>query len=329
MKILVLGISSFAGSSFFEHISKIKKYKVYGSYYTRKKNYYMPFFNKHNKKKIFKVKMNNNCKILDIAKKINPHYIIDFSSLCMVNESWNNFSKYNEFNVSSKINLIENIKKIKNIKKYIYISTPEIFGSNNFEVYENYLVKNPTTPYATSKLAFESLLTNYSKIKKYPFIIARFSNFYGRRQPLYRLIPKVIFSIIHKIKFPLQGNGHAKRDFIFEDDFNIGILKIIKKGLIGKIYHFSTGEFISIKNLIKKICIKNNINYKNLVMKTKDRDGKDQNYFLCSKKTKKELMWQPKVNLDKGIDIVQKFMLSNIIYLKIADSKYKYNKLKY
>jgi dTDP-glucose 4,6-dehydratase len=328
MKILVLGISSFAGSSFFEYVSKIKKYEVYGSYNTRKKNYYMPFLNKLNKKKIFKVKMNSNSKIFDIVKKLNPHYIIDFSSLCMVNESWNNFSKYIEFNISAKIKLIENIKKIKNIKKYIYISTPEIFGSNNFEIHEKYLVKNPTTPYATSKLAFENLLTNYSKIQKYPFIIARFSNFYGRRQPLYRLIPKVIFSIILKIKFPLHGNGHTKRDFIFEDDFNSGILKIIKKGLIGKIYHFSTGEFIAIKNLIKKICIKNNVNYKNLVIKTKDRNGKDQNYFLCSKKTRKELMWQPKVNLDKGIDIVQKFMLSNIISLETVDLEYKYKILK-
>ena len=48
----------------------------------------------------------------------------------MVNESWANSDYYYKVNVLSKISLIKSICKYNFLKKYIYISTPEIFGSS-------------------------------------------------------------------------------------------------------------------------------------------------------------------------------------------------------
>ena len=70
---------------------------------------------------------------------------------------------------------------------------------------------------------------------------------------MYRLIPKLIYCINKKIKFPLEGTGNTKRDFIFEDDFNNGLLKIIKVGKIGEKYHFSGNKYYTIRDVIKKV----------------------------------------------------------------------------
>ena len=149
--------------------------------------------------------------------------------------------------------MIKNLDKQKKLKKYIYVGTPEIFGSSEKAVLENSTNFNPSTPYASSKLSTEIFLNNFIKNPKYKIIIARFSNFYGCGQPMYRLIPKLIYCINKKLNFHWKLLVIQKRNFIFEDDFNAGLLKIIKVGKIGEKYHFSGNKYYTIRDVIKKL----------------------------------------------------------------------------
>ena len=303
-KLLILGISSFAGSNLANHFLKSLIFN-YLEHLTKKIVFQLIILKRNNKYKNIKfIKLNLNNKNNNLEKivdEIKPNYIIDFASICMVEESWKNPELYYQINFVSKINFIKNLYKKKYLKKYIYVSTPEIFGSNNKLIQEDSMFYNPTTPYASSKLALEMLMNNFIKNSVNKIIIARFSNFYGRGQPLYRLIPKIIYCIKNQKKFPLQGNGDSIRNFIFEDDFNNGLFKIIKKGKAGSKYHFSGDEYLTIKNLIKKICkIKKN-SYNKLIKKKRAREGQDKCYYLDCEKTKSELNWKCKTNLDHGI----------------------------
>jgi dTDP-glucose 4,6-dehydratase len=76
---------------------------------------------------------------------------------------------------------------------------------------------------------------------------------------------------------------------------------VAKSGALGETYHISTNELISIKELVQKIYEKTNGDYANHVVEIEDRVGKDLGYYLDSSKIKKELNWQPKVSLDKGL----------------------------
>ena len=97
-----------------------------------------------------------------MIKKLKPEVIIDFASICMVNESWKNSNIYFQINVLSKIKMIEYLSSTKFLKKkYIYISTPEIFGSSKKYIEEKSKTFSPQTPYATSKLSFEILLKKF------------------------------------------------------------------------------------------------------------------------------------------------------------------------
>ncbi len=305
-KILIIGISSFSGASLANYLQD--KYIIYGTF-----NKYIKTTNCiFDKKKInlFKVDFTKDKDITKLSKKIlsiKPSIIVDFASICMVEESWTFQEKYFQINVNSRIKLLKKIKNPKFIKKYVYISTPEIFGSSNKPINEFSHRFNPSTPYANSKLAAEFVFKNLNKLNGFPIIISRFSNFYGPGQPEYRLIPKVYYSIKSNRKFPLHGNGSSKRNFLYSKDFCSGIYKIIKKGKVSRTYHFSGTKFIKISEVIKLICKKYNFNFKKLIEFTTDRQNKDKIYILDCNWTKKQLDWKEKYDYKNGILNTLKF----------------------
>lgn len=306
-KILVLGASSFAGSSFFGYLNDNFQYNILGTY-NSKKNIKQLFKKKSIIKRLIKLNLNKqDNKLLSIIENFKPNYIFDFASVCLVNESWQNPKYYFNINVNSKLELIARLHKMSFLKKFIYISTPEVFGSTSKFISENNKNFNPSTPYALSKLSLEKALLNYNNFFKKKSIITRFSNFYGLRQMNHRLIPKLIKCIKVNKKFPLQGKGLSKRSFIFEDDFNDGLIKVMNKGVNGKIYHFSTNEYFKIIEVVKLICKHYQVNFDDLVYYTPDRIGKDKNYFLSCNYTKRKLKWNPKYTLSKGISKIANY----------------------
>lgn len=323
-KILILGGSSFSGSSFANYMLK-KNYFVVSTYRRKKNILYQPHLQNKNKKNLRNIRIDldkNINRLIKIIKKLKPNYIVDFASLCMVNESWVKPEIYFNSNLKNKSILLKELINLSFIKKYIYISTPEVFGSSEKSIKEDYSHFNPTTPYAVSKLSYELLLKSYGKSFNFPYIICRFSNFFGIGQPNYRLIPKVILSILTNKKFPLQGNGTSKRNFIDSYDFCRGIYLAISKGNIKSSYHFSTKKFYSIKNVIKKICLLKNFRYKDLIKVKKDRIGKDKTYKLNCKKTIKELGWKPIISFEDSLKNIIKFYEMNLNKLKYLETVY-------
>ena len=116
-KILILGVSSFAGSSFANYISQNYKFNIFGTF-NKKKNLNNLIFHR-NKCKIKLIKVSLTSKknnLLQIVKKIKPNYIFDFASVCLVNESWFEPKNYFKVNVESKIELVQNLHKFRFLK---------------------------------------------------------------------------------------------------------------------------------------------------------------------------------------------------------------------
>lgn len=303
-KILILGCSSFGGSSMVNFLLNKNQYKVYGTFRRRKNIAYLPYLDNNRVKdfKSYKVDFNKSPKkIINIILSIKPDYIVDFASICMVNQSWQFPQVYFDINVQYKLNIFKNLKKYNFLRKYILVSTPEIFGNSNKLLKEDSRDFNPSTPYATSKLCTELLLKNYANNYSIPIVITRISNFFGPGQPIYRLIPKIITCIDKKINFPLEGDGEAKRNYIFSDDFCNGIYKAMIKGRKGNTYHFSGNEYYKTIDIVKIICKLKFYDYKKLISKQKGRVGQDLIYKLDCKKTRKELKWKPVYNLNKAL----------------------------
>jgi len=312
-KIIVLGSNSFAGSCYIDFLLN-KNYKVFGFSRSNEPSKILLKYKFNKNIKNFKfIKFNIN-KDLNLLKKFifkkKVDYIVDFLGQGMVAESWKYPHQWYETNIISKVKLFDFLSKKIKFKKYIRISTPEAIGDVKGFIFEN-TKANPSTPYGISHLTADLTLLAYYKLNKFPVVIARFSNFYGPHQQLYRIIPKTLFSILNNKKLFLHGGGKSIRSFIFIDDFCEGIYKSMVKGKVGEIYNFTNKEYISINFLVKKIFSLTSKNFNKLVKITKDRPTKDYAYKMNPTKAQIKLKWKPKYKLEQGLKKTISWYMAN------------------
>ena len=328
-KILIIGSNSFAGSDFIDFIlnKKIKIFAVSRSNQINKEN--LRYKNNKNIKnlKFYKIDLNKKKdldKLIRIIKKQKIQYIVNFAAQGMVAESWINPEDWYLTNIVSNAILIKKLLKIK-INKYLNFSTPEVYGNTSSLKREGNLF-SLTTPYAISRTAQDLNLLAYFKTYNFPVVFTRAANIYGPYQQNYRIIPKIIISILMKKKIPIHGKGNTLRSFVYMPDVSKALYKILlDKKNIGETFHISSKKFISILNLvklIKKIMKVNGL----ITYHTKERDGKDLKYTLNSSKVRKRYSWLEKTSLDDGIIDTINWVKNNINYFKKTPLKYIHKK---
>lgn len=323
-KILILGSNSFSGNHLVNFLIK-KKFKIFG---VSQSKLYPKRFNaisnlRLNKYfKFYKLDINKDFKKIErLIFQLRPEIIIDFLGQGMVAESWTHPELTFNSNLISKIKLYEILKNKNFLKKYIKISTPEVFGSDTIRE-ANSIKYNPSTPYALSHSAIENYLRLINKQYNFPVIISRFANFYGPYQRLYRVIPLAIHKAFTREKFYLHGGGSSRRSFIYSDDFCAGIYKMIINGNVGEFYQFSSKEYISIKTVVSKIYKKFGLNPEEFIINVTDRLGKDKDYKIYDRQTKKKLKWNNRITLDKGIDNIIKWYMKHFKEFEKKDTKF-------
>ena len=328
-KILIIGSNSFAGSDFIDFLLN-KNFKVFGvSRRNEIESYHLRY--KQNKKlknfKFYKINLNskkNINKLIKIIKNNNISYVVNFAAQGMVAESWINPEDWYLTNVVSNSILVKELLKIK-IKKYLNFSTPEVYG-NTPRLIKERDVFEPTTPYAISRSAQDLNLLAYYKTYNFPVVFTRAANIYGPYQQKYRIIPKIIISILTNKKIPIHGKGDTLRSFIYMPDVSRALLKILfDKKNAGKTFHISSKKFITILELTKMINKLMNVKHKNFYH-IKERDGKDLKYTLNSDKLRTNYSWSEKTDLKNGIFETINWAEKNIKFFKKASLKYIHKK---
>ena len=329
-KILVIGSNSFSGASFCEYLLN-NGHEVFGASRSNLVNpvfhekLYSAFTNKSFK--YFQIDINENFDDLtQTIKKEKINIIVNFAAQSMVGESWESPLDWLTTNICSLTKLIKYLENSDSLEQFIQFSTPEVYGSTDTGWIEEGRQFNPSTPYAVSRAAGDMMLKIYHSEKSFPVKFTRAANVYGKGQPLYRIIPRTIFSMLTPNKLQLHGGGKSIRSFIHIEDVNTALVKIIDKGNFGEDYHISTNELISIKDLVKKICEVTEQNFQDKVNIVPERPGKDQTYALGSKKLRSELKWKDEISLTHGLKEVVAWIYSNIDELKKQPLKYSHKK---
>ena len=219
-----------------------------------------------------------------------PDYVVNFAAANIVAESWERPTEYLLVNVVAHTELLEQLRK-KKIKKYVNVSTPEVYGSVNAWVTEDQ-VMNPSTPYGVSKAATDMMLFAYHRAYDFPAVITRTANIYGPGQPLYRLITKALDYKKRGETFKLDGKGASVRCFIHVRDACEATYLAATKGRPGEIYHISSYDALTIKELVERIGCK--------WESVPERLGKDFCYMMDSTKLRK-MGWQDKISLEEGL----------------------------
>ena len=165
---------------------------------------------------------------------------------------------------------------------------------------------------------------SFYKNYNFPVIFTRAANVYGPGQQLYRIIPKAMLCARLGKKINLHGGGFSKRSFIYIEDVCDAIYKVLKKGKVGETYHISTNKIISVRELVKKICVMTSIKFDDLVKISKERRGKDQAYLLNTTKIRTKLNWKDKTSLEDGMKKTLYWVDQKLHYLKKIPRDYKH-----
>lgn len=260
-------------------------------------------------------------RLIQAIGEFAPDYVVNFAAQSMVAESWQFPDQWYETNVVANVKLHEGIRKFDFLKKYVHVSTPEVYGSCSGTVKENWDFR-PSTPYAASRAACDLHLQTYFKQYNFPVVWTRAANVYGPGQQLYRIIPRTMLFILSGRKLQLHGGGHSVRSFIHGWDVADGTWRVARAGEPGDTYHLSTSVFVSIRELVEKICERLDARFADVVEVVGERPGKDAAYLLDSTHARETLGWKDSVTLAQGIEETVDWVRRNLDELKRQPANY-------
>ena len=242
-----------------------------------------------------------------------------------VGESWDRPVETLMVNTIGTFNLLQSVIDVGlDIRSFDYAGTSEEFGNNNGLVkseslkFHEQTPVNPTSIYATSKLAGDFLSLNFFHAYGLPTVITRMFNNYGPRQSPRFLTPTIITQALERDKIVL-GNTRPRRDFCYVDDGVNGHLTIALRGKPGEIYCYGYGKDISVDEwarLILRVGAEKGYWTKDKVIcstKKRFRPGKSDVMRLRVDYEKLNSLtgWRPVVSWEEGLALTIKWYSEN------------------
>lgn len=210
-----------------------------------------------------------------------------------------------EINFMGTLNILKLAKT--NNAKLLFASTSEIYGDPEIhpqnESYKGSVnTLGQRSCYVEGKRIAETLCHNYAKQYSLDIKIARIFNSYGPNMLPNdgRVISNFICSAIKEKKVFVYGTGKQTRSFCFIDDLIDGLIKLMNSNYLYPINIGNPYEEYSINSLANLIIKKLDPNIEIIVEEGIEDDPKKRkpDIFLA----KSILNWDPKINLDSGLN---------------------------
>lgn len=189
--------------------------------------------------------------------------------------------------------------------KLIYASSVDVLGNCNVNNYTEEVKPNVATPYGLAKYCGEFYATAICSKIGAKCLMYRFSQVYGPKEPVVRVIPILVNAIVNEKPFEIWTDGHEKRRFLYVDDAVQSLALGLTKDIVG-VYNIAGEEIITMIDLVTKI---ENVFEKKLDYKILSKVvGNDNVPDIIKAKT--ELGYLPEVDMNFGIEMVKDGVLN-------------------
>ena len=212
-------------------------------------------------------------------------------------------------NVNGTFNVLEAARNA-GVKRFIYAASSSCYGiPESYPTAETAEI-SPQYPYALTKRLGEELVMHWAQLYNLPAIALRLFNVYGPRSRTSGTYGAV-FGVFLAQKlagkpFTVVGDGTQTRDFTYVTDVASAFLTAAISSSYAEIYNVGSGETVSVNRLVE--LLGGEVTY------IPKRPGEPDCTYADITKIRRELKWQPKVNIKHGVDNV----LANIDYWKSA-----------
>ena len=254
-----------------------------------------------------------------LLREQNIDTIVHFAAETHVDRSILGPGKFIQTNVIGTYTLLEAVRQFwlsspqfsKDGFRFHHVSTDEVYGSlaPDDPAWTEESPYAPNSPYAASKAASDHLVRSYGHTYGLPYTLTNCTNNYGPYQFPEKLIPLVILNALEDKPLPIYGDGQQVRDWLHVEDHCEAILLVLKQALPGSSYNIGGGNQPANLTIVETICDildelqpdPNRRPHKQLIQFVKDRPGHDRRYAMNIQKIQKELGWQPRHSMVKGL----------------------------
>lgn len=205
--------------------------------------------------------------------------------------------------------------------RFLHVSTDEVFGAldDSDPAFTEEHPYRPNSPYAATKAAADHLVRAWHRTYGLPTLISNCSNNYGPWQFPEKLIPVMIRKALAGEPLPIYGTGANVRDWLHVDDHAEALWLILTRGRVGERYNIGGGNELTNLELVERICDvldelcpdSAHSPRRRLIRFVPDRPGHDRRYAVDTTKIRRELGWQPRVDIATGLTRTIRWYVDN------------------
>jgi len=216
-----------------------------------------------------------------------------------------------EINIIGSLNLFEACRRYLT-GRIIFASTGVVYGhQDQFPIPVNVLPR-PLTPYAVSKLTGERYLNFYSNVYSVSYVALRLGNVYGPRQDTSAESGAIgIFAtkLMKGEQAYINNDGLTTRDYVYVDDVIDAFLKAAGSDYVGTL-NVGTGQETSTNSIFE--IVREVVGAQAVPTRREDVEDVVKRVALDVTATKKELGWEPKIDVKTGIEKTVDWYRENI-----------------
>lgn len=306
-KVLITGISGFAGSFLASHLLKKNDYEIYGTYLSD--NSLQNLADSRDKLTLRKLDLNDSDKVASLVQDVKPDWVFHLAALPSPAESFKNPAGFLTNNITAEVNILEALRTndLTNSRMLI-VASAEVYGlvdSSDLPVDEETKFR-PISPYGVSKIAQDLLGLQY--VLSYDMDIVRvrpFNHLGPRLSPQFApsAFAKKIVEIETGKEKPILtvGNLEAKRDYTDVRDVVVGYELLLEKGKKGDVYNLGSGKSHKMSEILSTLLSFSKAKIEIKVDKSLLRPN-DIPEFVCDHtKITRELGWEPTIPINQSL----------------------------
>ena len=256
MRVLVTGITGFAGSHLVDYILAEKKgVEIIGIQRWRSRTENVEHF--LDKVRMVECDLRDASSVRDVLDEARPDWIFHLAAQSFVPTSWTAPTESLITNIIGQLNIFEAVKKLHIMPRIQLACSSEEYGmvfESELPIQETNPLR-PLSPYAVSKVGQDMLGYQYFMSFNLPVIRTRGFNHEGpRRGPVFVCsdFAKQIADIEKGRRPPVVrvGNLEARRDFTDVRDVVRAYWLALEKGEPGEVYNIASGRAWTIREML-------------------------------------------------------------------------------
>ena len=257
-RVLVTGVTGFAGSHLVDYMLTRGDCEIYGTLRWRSRTENIEHV--MDRISLIECDLRDAASTRDMLEKVRPDFIFHLAAQSFVPTSWNAPSESLTTNVIGQVNIFEAVRRIGLPCRIQLACSSEEYGMvfpDEVPIKETNPLR-PLSPYAVSKVAQDMLGYQYWMSWKVDSVRTRGFNHEGpRRGPVFVAsdFAKQIADIEKGLKPPVLnvGNLEAQRDFTDVRDMVKAYWLALEKCEPGEVYNICTGKGWKIKDLLRHL----------------------------------------------------------------------------